>query len=541
MSNLDKKISQSNGVRTGNNQKYSLNNSNNIISVDEKFIKKLFSELNGYIEIREIANGHAKTKYFKSVKDLINNYDPSIDKNIYIGMMTRNKKRGKLQDTLKTRALWLDFDDVESYIEVEYILNMNNLPQPSIVVNSGHGYHVYYILDKAAGREIEPVIKKLAYTTGADGKATDLARIMRVPGTLNVKKPYNPVKCEVMSMSKNTFKLDELAATLGVEAKAKEQPQREPEQAAEAFNLDYEGIISKAKKPCIKSMLQGVEEGERNFLLGRITKYLKNDLAISKKQAKKVVRVWNLKNEKPQPEGELIASFNDYWQVPYNLQGCKILDSDGNLIPDKQQILNKYCSKLECPLSAKIEFEQGQSVIEYNNRLLNEIKSVSAYSLIIYGMLTMNEQGLTAERGSEILGITEKTFRKHAEKLIKMKYAKVKKGIRQRGTSDVFYLTRQGTFKLGRSKISYAAIRLLNSELKQGLIKAADFKVYMLLRYYEYKSRTGEVYPATTTLAEKLGIDRSRVSKRIKRLEQRDFIEIDRDKRRSNTYIFKIR
>ncbi len=541
MSNLDKKISQSNGVRTGNNQKYSLNNSNNIISIDEKFIKNLFSGLKGYIEIREIADGQAKTKYFKSAKELINTYDPSIDKNIYIGMMTRDKKRGKLQDTLKTRALWLDFDDVESYIQVEYILNMNKLPQPSIVVNSGHGYHVYYILDKAAGREIEPIIKKLAYTTGADGKATDLARIMRVPGTLNVKDPYNPVKCEVMSMSKNTFNLDELAAALGVEAKAKEQPQREPEQAAEAFNIDYQGIISKVKKPCIKSMLHGVEEGERNWLLGRITKYLKNDLAISKKQAKKVVRVWNLKNEKPQPEGELIASFNDYWQVPYNLQGCKILDSDGNLIPDKQQILNKYCNKSECPLSAKIEFEQGQSVIEYNNRLLNEIKSVSAYSLIIYGMLTMNEQGLTAERGSEILGITEKTFRKHAEKLIKMKYAKVKKGIRQRGTSDVFYLTRQGTFKLGRSKISYAAIRLLNSELKQGLIKAADFKVYMLLRYYEYKSRTGEVYPATTTLAEKLGIDRSRVSKRIKRLEQRDFIEIDRDKRRSNTYIFKIR
>ena len=153
----------------------------------------------------------------------------------------------------------------------------------------------------------------------------------------------------------------------------------------------------------------------------------------------------------------------------------------------------------------------------------------------------MNDEGLTAERGSKILGITKKTFKKHVNKLIKMKYAKVKKGIRQRGTSDVYYLTRQGTFKLGRSKISYAAIRLLNSELKQGLIKAADFKVYMLLRYYEYKSRTGEVYPATTTLAEKLGIDRSRVSKRIKRLEQRDFIEIDRDKRQSNTYIFKIR
>ena len=132
-------------------------------------------------------------------------------------------------------------------------------------------------------------------------------------------------------------------------------------------------------------------------------------------------------------------------------------------------------------MSNKIEFKQKETVIEYNNRLLNEIKSVSAYNLIIYGMLSMNDGGLTAERGSEILGITKKTFKKHVKKLVKMKYAKVKKGIRQRGTSDVYYLTRQGTFTLGRTKISYGAIKSLNGDLRPGLIKPADVKVYMLL------------------------------------------------------------
>ena len=63
----------------------------------------------------------------------------------------------------------------------------------------------------------------------------------------------------------------------------------------------------------------------------------------------------------------------------------------------------------------------------------------------------------------------------------------------------------------------------------------------MLLRYFEYKSKSGEVYPATTTLAEKLGSGRSRISKCINKLEERDFIKIDREKRPTNTYYFKIR
>jgi len=61
------------------------------------------------------------------------------------------------------------------------------------------------------------------------------------------------------------------------------------------------------------------------------------------------------------------------------------------------------------------------------------------------------------------------------------------------------------------------------------------------LRYIEYKSKSGEVYPATTTLAEKLNSYRPRISKSVNRLEKRDIIKINRQKRRSNTYKFEIK
>lgn len=513
-----------------------------IIPDREKFLKTLFKNLSGFIEIREINDGKSTQKFFENVDDLMD-YEPPADKHIYFGVMTRSRKRGRIEDTKKTNALWFDFDDVASYAEIEYILNMRNLPEPSMIVNSGHGYHLYYLLDKPAGAEIKAVLDEFVKVTGADSNSSDLARIMRLPDTMNVKE--DPVKCELMTTSKNIYNLNEIADLLGVEVK--EPPKKgqiRPEKVAEVLGIDYEGIQSLVDKPCVKSILDGVQRGERNWLLGRLTRYLKDDLAISKMRAKKVVRVWNLKCDPPQNENEVLSSFNSYWNNDnLNLQGCKILDSKGDLILDKQQILNKYCSKGKCSLSQSFEFRQleGESVVKVNNRLLNKIKEVNAYSLIIYGILNVHEEGLTTKSAASIMGIDKRTFKKHTNHLIKLGFADVRKGIRQRGTSDLYYLRQQGTFSLGRTSISYAAIRLLNAELRQGYIRPAEIKVYMLLRYFEYQSKTGEVYPATTTLAEKLGTGRSRISKTIKRLEERDFIKIDREKRRSNTYIFKVR
>lgn len=512
-----------------------------IISDRERFLNSLFKDLSGYIEIREIKNGNSTQKFFDSVGDLMK-YDPPKDKNIYFGTMTRKRKRGRVKDTKKTNVIWFDFDDVESFAEIEFILNMNKLPQPSIIVSSGHGYHIYYLLDEPAGAEIQAVLKAFTAATGADSHATDLARIMRLPETMNVKE--EPVKCELLTISKNRFNLEEIADVLGVEAK---EPQQEaatrPEIAAKTLQINYQGIKSRVEKPCIKAIMEGVQRGERNWLLGRLTRHLKDDLALSKKEAEKVVKVWNLHCEPPQHENEVLKSFNSYWHNDKNnLQGCKILDSEGDPITDKQQILNKYCNKSSCRLSKSFEIEQieGQSVVKVNNRLLNKIKNISVYSLIIHGVMTQHDEGITIKRATEIIGISSRTFRKYIDELIKLGFASVRKGIRQRGTSDLYYLTRQGTFKLGRTTIPYSTIRLLNAELSQGLIKPSDIKVYMLLRYYEYKSREGKVYPSTTTLAEKLGTSRSRISKSIKQLEKRDFIEIDREKRRSNTYYFKI-
>ncbi|HMA60387.1 MAG TPA: hypothetical protein VKN64_08855 [Halanaerobiales bacterium] len=506
---------------------------NNSISLNMRFCKVLFDNLEGYVEIAELKNGKMPKQYYNSVEEL-KEYDPPQDKDVFLGVFSRKYPSGKIEAVNQTNAIWLDFDNISDPAALEYILDNKALPEPSIVVNSGHGLHAYWLLDKPAGREVRPVVKKLINITGADPKGVNENRLMRIPGTINNKK--EPVKCEVIQMTDRSFKLDHIADLLGVKAELKDKSKN----VAEALNIDYEVIRNNVKSPCIKNIMGGVPEGERNWLLGRLTKYLKHKLDLSKKDARKVIRVWNTKNNPPQPEGELLASFNEYWHnKKYNLLGCFIKDKEGNPIPQLQQILEKYCNRDNCNSDGQIEFVDGESIVEFNNRLINKIKNISVNSFIIYSILSQNEQGLSAKKAANIMGVSQKTFKRNIGELIKLGYAKKKKGIPQRKIPDLYYFTKQGTFGLSNTVIRYATMRAMLAELRNGDIRPLDIKIYILLRYYRKRSLINKAYPSTTTLAEKLGTTRAEISKRVNHLERRDYFRIERGKYRSNLYKFK--
>lgn len=89
--------------------------------------------------------------------------------------------------------------------------HLDTLPlQPSVIIDSGGGYHAYWLLDEPtmitdANRDH---IKQLQYIwvdlVGSDQAAKDLARVLRPVGTINVKPKYAPdfpevqfVKCDL--------------------------------------------------------------------------------------------------------------------------------------------------------------------------------------------------------------------------------------------------------------------------------------------------------------------------------------------------------
>jgi DNA primase RepB-like protein len=168
--------------------------------------KQFFSQIwptalvrNETLELRAIdrKNSEIKRSFHTSVEEFLekaHSYGTGWD--IYFGVSTRFQSGGKKSDCFRVRCVWMDFDKKD-----EKLPNFGKI-QPDIVVNSGGGFHVYWLLRDPVflktGRwaEVEAVTRGLSKKFGGDPMAIDIARILRVPGFLNYKyDPPRMVEC----------------------------------------------------------------------------------------------------------------------------------------------------------------------------------------------------------------------------------------------------------------------------------------------------------------------------------------------------------
>ena len=115
------------------------------------------------------------------------------------------------------------------------------------------------------------MLRIIADITDADIKATDKARIMRLPGTLNFKDRERPLECKILQADYSLiydYRLFEelLKDYIG---QASERPLKAKLELAKSIIDEI-----KADRPCIEKIIKGVSKGERNFALGRLTKWL---------------------------------------------------------------------------------------------------------------------------------------------------------------------------------------------------------------------------------------------------------------------------
>jgi len=150
----------------------------------------------GEIEIRELPS---RKQHFYPVAE-VTTLKFSQKENVFFAVATRNGG-GTKEDILQIPCLWCDLDFKELPRE-QAELNLSKTPlKPSILVESGNGFHAYWLLDIPLGREdiaeAEKVLRLITQSLGGDNAATDASRILRVPGTLNHK--YEPARNVVIS------------------------------------------------------------------------------------------------------------------------------------------------------------------------------------------------------------------------------------------------------------------------------------------------------------------------------------------------------
>lgn len=475
-----------------------------------QFMEALFDGATGYIEIREIDKaGNVKQLFFK--RGEIVNYKPPNDKNIYFGVYDRRREDGTARSCESTGALWADYDDDRSLASIKADIREAGLPEPSIVVNSGHGLHCYWLLTERTDKNIVSLLKAIASKTGADPRPAERARVMRLPQTMNVKR--EPVPCELVEMGESKYPLKLFTAILGVEPM---EPKHYPTQhEKKAGTLEIE-----ADRPCIKAMLQGVQEGERNFALGRITKWLQLK-GYDKKKAQRVILAWNKQNKPPENENKLLKDFNAYWHGDYKLLGCSMKR------PELQQILSKYCDRTECKFIEAIGRIELDNVVSYHNRLLSDLDKLTGNDLIVYGLLARHKEGLTTSQLDEKLTVrgtgkpcmSKPTRLGSLEKLRRLGFIDVVNGHKAKGLENLYKVRTQGTFGLGYTLVSNGAI---NGAIDKR-ITPGELRLYVLLLKYAFTK--GSCYPSIRTLGKDLGTTHNNISLRLRGLEQGDYIK----------------
>ena len=188
----------------------------------KNFAKALFGKYStkhdGCIEIRIIskAAGVCKSKFFR-----YDEFDDSamkeirklnIKNNIYFGVNPRPISKGKKQDDIKDIiCLWADIDgkDFEEGKE-EALIVVKEFPiEPNIIVDSGHGFHCYWIfkdpiidISEEARIQFKQILSGIVKKLNADKRPMFLNCLLRLPGTLNIKKE-EAKECKIIHFSTN--------------------------------------------------------------------------------------------------------------------------------------------------------------------------------------------------------------------------------------------------------------------------------------------------------------------------------------------------
>lgn len=191
------------------------------------FLKALFPGINkGLVEFRTILEKDTFQLFVnQDFKKLEFIWPYNGTKNIYFGVATRkDASSGKKENCNYLSAIFIDIDcGTDGHKKASWFktkddalahLERLDLGQ-SIVVDSGHGLHIYWLLNKPLEltaeniQKAENLMKKIASVCGGD-TAYDVSRILRMPGTSNIKGTEK-VDCKfIFSNFERKYKFEDL-------------------------------------------------------------------------------------------------------------------------------------------------------------------------------------------------------------------------------------------------------------------------------------------------------------------------------------------
>jgi hypothetical protein len=230
-----------------------------------RYIECVF-DLDDMVEVRSIRNRNEKPEVkqgWHKATSLLECVPRFVDFNadgwnIYVGANPRPRKGATGDDNIViARTLFADFDKGCTIEEARRRWETAGLPEPTLIINSGHGVHPYWrfaepLTDLRLWTQLQ---RQLIAAVGSDAAIHNPERVMRLPGFENLKS--DPVPCYVLDADPaRGYSVEELKRVLGQYAPAGQGNFRAS--ASNQVNCTAECIIADGERNSTLTSLGGV-------------------------------------------------------------------------------------------------------------------------------------------------------------------------------------------------------------------------------------------------------------------------------------------
>ena len=277
----------------------------------ELFFEQLFQQLAAKerVEVRHKLPGEGRPMrraFYADLKEAARNAIMlGRREEVYVGAAPRRGEEGTKAGVSRLLAIWADLDAKGSHTResrTEQLMKL--LLQPSIVVWTGGGWHVYFLLEKPADgpeelQRAELVMRRLAAGLASD-PVHDRSRILRVPGTYNWK--YGEPRPVVMEHFDPDLRY-------GLE-EVEEMAEALPGDAGVGDDVHHGGMVS-------RDVLRGpIREGGRNVALTSVAGSLRNRGLDAETICVVLMEVNRLRCEPPLADAEVIGIVQSISRYP---------------------------------------------------------------------------------------------------------------------------------------------------------------------------------------------------------------------------------
>lgn len=476
---------------------------------------KLEDGENMVVEAHGIPNDQKLCKSHNEIFDFLNKY--YCDHNIYIALATSKGKNRKEDSLYAASVLAFDFDKKDyPGLTVKHLKEMVYEKCGlfmSMIVDSGHGFHVYVKIEKTYDiAQWNRITKEFASIIGADMMATKATQIMRLPFSKNNKAGKTHYPVNLLFITKGVpYSLDSLEKQLEKIKKKQAYDER----------LKARSISFSKNRYCINQMLNGVNEGYRNFAMRRLYSHFRYNLAKPDDWIKNELREWNKKNNPPKSDDEFERELDLIIKNQYNCNSCSPPKTNTQTFRDSI-ILKEFCNKDLC------EYRQKR-LIKSNKRINEDITTIPQCILkkSTLSALTGNELTLLLyvffKGGSVDL---KELYSSHlfCEKTIKKLLDSLKK--------HRLILVADNTVSLMDSFMRSRPFEVkdcVKIAVLSGQLKGFELEVYLYICWMNSAPLNAyqRELPTSTAIAVLMEKDPSNVSKVIKKLIENEYIDND--------------